>query len=196
MRRIRAAGAAMLLCLGSGGAPAAAPADAVAMMATQECDFVSEPVQCTYTASGPRVAGPGRHVFSQVAPGRAVTGSDEEAWVAWTHARIDGPRARGPATTASSSTSPVRHTTCSCWLGRLPTTVGPLSPPAPIRRQTRTRLPGRATIDMILSSDTVKVTSRSAVACLSVAGMTPNPAAVRSSSPVESTPSPAAASQP
>jgi len=77
---------------GAPGVQLTAQTDAVAVTATQECDTSASPVACTYTASDPRVAGSGGHVFVEGISGQGhfvVPGS--EAAVYWTDFWIEGP---------------------------------------------------------------------------------------------------------
>lgn len=92
MHRLWVAGAATLMCLALGALPVAAQRDAVVVTATQECDLNATPVACTYTASDPRVAGTGGHVFVEGISGQGdfvVPGS--EVAVYWTDYWIEGP---------------------------------------------------------------------------------------------------------
>jgi hypothetical protein len=59
MRRLSAAGAAIVVCLALGGVPALAQDGAVAVTATQDCSWEHtwDWGACTYTASDPRVTG-------------------------------------------------------------------------------------------------------------------------------------------
>ena len=83
MRRTWATGAAIVMAVALGGAPAAAQSDTVIVTSTQECDLDPMPAACTYTASDPRVAGTGGHEFVGGIPG---PGS-----FVWSDAWIEGP---------------------------------------------------------------------------------------------------------
>lgn len=83
MRRMWAAGAAILVCLALGGLPAMAQSDAVRVTTTVDCDFSTS--TCSYTASDPRVSGAGSIVLS----GFVKVGVNSV--VSWSDATIEGP---------------------------------------------------------------------------------------------------------
>ena len=88
MRRFVAGVAAVSLGLALGSLPALAQADAVRVTSTQECTLGTSPVQCTYTADDPRVAGSGSHVFTESVPAGYAMG---DIGFFWTDTEIQGP---------------------------------------------------------------------------------------------------------
>jgi hypothetical protein len=83
MRRMWAAGAAILVCLALGGLPAMAQSDAVRVTTTVDCDFSTS--TCSYAASDTRVTGTGSVVLS----GFVKVGINSVVF--WSDATIEGP---------------------------------------------------------------------------------------------------------
>ena len=83
MRRMWAAGAAILVCLALGGLPALAQSDAVRVTVTVKCDFSTS--TCSYTASDPRVEGTASISLS----GAVRVGVNSV--VSWVDATLEGP---------------------------------------------------------------------------------------------------------
>ena len=87
MRRLWAAGAAIVVCLASGGMPTSAQADVTLVTATQECDW-QDTVPCAMSASDPRVTGP---LDWQEAGGLGRDATPDEPGLWWTDATLQGP---------------------------------------------------------------------------------------------------------
>jgi hypothetical protein len=92
MRRLLAAGAAIVVCLALGGVPVAAQEwEGVTVTATQECeDLGASPIVCSWTASDPRLTGTLTH--DQVGLiGDGILPEPPEAALSWLDGTLDGP---------------------------------------------------------------------------------------------------------
>lgn len=92
MRRPCAAGAAIVMCLALGGAPAAAQdLEGTTVTATQDCpDLAASPIICSWTASDPRLTGTLTH--DEVgAIGDPVPQPENAAELTWLDGTLEGP---------------------------------------------------------------------------------------------------------